>query len=164
MEEVRSGRLSEEERALERDYNSEGRASGDDREGDDRWLPRHSPPQDLQVLPLPQQVVHSCQCYREETDSFFWRSNQPEAWQAPPCAVCGVLESSILYQWHVLTERGAAAGVNGACSWGTHSYAHCACKSRQPLGNYVGQQLLVLLCMTALQGVLHPMILPQEHF
>ena len=52
VEEVRRGRLSEEERALERDYDVDGRTSGDDRDGDDRWLPRHSPPQNLQVLPL----------------------------------------------------------------------------------------------------------------
>ena len=62
VEEVRRGRLSEEERALERDYDVEGTASGDDREGDDRWLPRHSPPQNSQVLSTsPHQVVHSCQ-------------------------------------------------------------------------------------------------------
>ncbi|CAK0780113.1 hypothetical protein CVIRNUC_004940 [Coccomyxa viridis] len=48
VEEVRRGRLSEEERALERDYDVDGTASADDREGDDRWLTQQSPSQDMQ--------------------------------------------------------------------------------------------------------------------
>ena len=83
VEEVRRGRLSEEERALERDYNAEGRASGDDRDGDDRWLPRHSPPQDLQVLS--HCLSKQCRALNAaERDLTAWllRHPQPEAWQA----------------------------------------------------------------------------------
>ena len=42
--EIRGGRLSDAERALERDEDVEGRASGDDRLGDDSWRTRHSQP------------------------------------------------------------------------------------------------------------------------
>lgn len=38
------GRLSTGELALERDEDMEGRASGEDRRGDDTWLERHSQP------------------------------------------------------------------------------------------------------------------------
>lgn len=41
---IRMGRLSTGELALERDEDMEGRASGVDRRGDDTWLERHSQP------------------------------------------------------------------------------------------------------------------------
>ncbi len=73
VEEVRRGRLSEEERALERDYDVDGTASADDREGDDRWLTQQSPSQDMQVLsPSPLEAVQICQRCRDRTDSSFW--------------------------------------------------------------------------------------------
>lgn len=47
------GRLSTGELALERDEDMEGRASGEDRRGDDTWLERHSQPSVPEVLSRP---------------------------------------------------------------------------------------------------------------
>lgn len=46
---VRAGRLSEAERALERDEDVDGRAAGDDESADDTWQQRHSQPEVAQL-------------------------------------------------------------------------------------------------------------------